>query len=115
MSRTKVEEALADAEREHADDPERVELLARARRFKSSWIELAEALNEVRRGTRWKRWGYGSFEEYARRELHLKQETVDKLTGSYSFLKAKAPEVLSRNAVADKIPSWQSVDFWRRA
>ena len=38
---TKTEAALEAAEREHIDDPERAEVLARARRFKSSWLELA--------------------------------------------------------------------------
>ena len=44
MHRTKTEQALADQETAHADDPERAELLRRARHFKASWIELGEAL-----------------------------------------------------------------------
>jgi hypothetical protein len=115
VARTKVEEALAAAEREHADDPERADLIARARRFKASWIELAEALSEVRRNGRWKRWGHDTFDDYARRELHLRQETVDKLTGSFLFLQRRAPEVLRRDGVSAPIPSYQSVDFLRRA
>ena len=82
---------MAEAEQAHADDPERAELLRRARRFKTSWIELAEALTQSRRGGRWREWGYASFEAYAKSELHLRQETVDKLTGSYSFLQRRAP------------------------
>lgn len=115
MAHTQVEKTLAEAERAHADDPERAELLARARRFKSSWVELAASLTECKRHARWKGWGYDSFEDYARRELHLRQETVDKLTGSYLFLHQKAPEVLSRDGAREKIPSFQSVDFLRRA
>ena len=49
MERTKTDSALAEAEQAHADDPERAELLRRARRFKTSWIELAEALTATRR------------------------------------------------------------------
>jgi hypothetical protein len=115
MHRTKTDTALADAEAAHADDPERAELLRRARRFKASWIELAEALTSARRGGRWKGWGYESFEAYARGELHLKPETVDKLTGSYSFLQRRAPGVLTRDAVRESVPSYQAVDFLRRA
>jgi hypothetical protein len=115
MVRTRTDEALAAAEQEHADDPERVELLARARRFKASWVELAEALTEVRRRGAWKRWGHASFDDYARKELHLRQETVDKLTGSFQFLQRKAPEVLGRDGVRAPIPSYQSIDFLRRA
>ena len=69
----------------------------------------------VRKGGRFKKWGYPAFEDYTKKELHLRQETVDKLTGSYSFLQRSAPDVLSRNGVGAPIPSYQSVDFLRRA
>src|SRR5258708_17591555 len=115
MHRTKTETALAEAEVAHADDPERAELLRRARRFKASWIELAEALTLAKRGGRWRQWGYDSFEAYAKSELRLRQETVDKLTGSYSFLKRRAPSVLARDALRQPIPSYEAVDFLRRA
>jgi hypothetical protein len=115
MHRTKTDDALADAERSHADDPERAELLARARRFKASWIDLAEALTAIKRSGGWKHWGYDSFEAYAKGELHIRQETADKLTGSYTFLKRRAPGVLERDALREPIPSYQAVDFLRRA
>jgi hypothetical protein len=115
MKPTKTDAELAAAAEAHGDDPERAELLHRARRFKTSWIELAEGLTNSRRSGSWKRWGYASFEEYAKTELHLRQETVDKLTGSFLFLQKRAPEVLSRDGVTAPIPSYQSVDFLRRA
>jgi hypothetical protein len=115
MHRTKTEAALADAEMAHADDPERAELLRRARLFKASWIELAEGLTRAKRDRHWRRWGYDSFEAYAKTELRLRQETVEKLTGSYSFLKRRAPAVLDRDALREPIPSYQAVDFLRRA
>jgi hypothetical protein len=115
MPKTKVEQALAAAENEHAGDPARADLLRRTRQFKASWIELAEALTESRRRNDFRRWGYDSFEDYTRRELFLKQETVDKLTGSFLFLKKRAPEVLERDGLQRSIPSYQVVDFLRRA
>jgi hypothetical protein len=115
MHRTKTDAALAEAEAAHADDPERAELLRRARRFKASWIELAEALTLAKRGARWREWGYDSFEAYAKGELRLRQETVDKLTGSYTFLQRRAPSVLARDALRDPVPSYHAVDFLRRA
>lgn len=115
MPKTKIDAALADAEREHEGDPERADLLRRTRRFKASWIELAEALTESRRRGDFRRWGYESFEDYTRRELFLRQETVDKLTGSFLFLKKRAPEVLARDGLSHTIPSYQVVDFLRRA
>lgn len=113
--RTKTDTALEEAERAHADDPERAEVLRRARQFKSSWIELAQALTSVKRSNRWREWGYDSLEAYAKSELHLRPETVDKLTGSYTFLQRKAPAVLARDGLREPIPSYQSVDFLRRA
>ena len=116
MIRTKTDAEMAGEEIAFADtDPERAEIIARARRFKSSWIELAEALVEVKRSGRFRDWGYEDFDTYAKKELRLRQETVDKLTGSYSFLKRRAPQVLERDGVAHEIPSYQAIDFLRRA
>ncbi len=115
MHRTKTETALADAERTHTDDPERAEVLGRARRFKASWIELAESLTGVKRSGRWKAWGYDSFEAYAKTELRIRPETAEKLTGSYTFLKRRAPGVITRDALTEPVPSYQAVDFLRRA
>jgi hypothetical protein len=115
MTRTKIDETLAALEEALGDNPERAELVRRARRFKASWVELAEALTEARRNGHWKEWGYSSFEEYTGKELHLRPETVDKLTGSYSFLQRRAPAVLSRDGLAAPMPSYQAIDFLRRA
>lgn len=113
--RTQVDAALAAAQRRFASDPARADLIARARRFKSSWIELAEALVECRQRAHYRKWSYFSFEDYCKKELHLKPATVDKLVGSYSFLRRSAPQVLERDGVEDAIPSFQSLDFLRRA
>ncbi|HKQ71448.1 MAG TPA: hypothetical protein VJT73_19020 [Polyangiaceae bacterium] len=115
MPKTKVDSVLAAAEEQHAGDPDRAEVLRRTRRFKSSWIELAEALTDVRKQGDYKRWGYASFEDYTKSELHLRPETVDKLTGSFQFLKKNAPQVLARDGLSSAIPSYQAVDFLRRA
>ena len=45
----------------------------------------------------------------------MRQETVDKLTGSYTFLQKRAPAVLERDPLREPMPSYQSVDFLRRA
>ncbi len=112
---TKVDRELEEAAEQHADDPERSDLITRARRFKASWVELAEALVAVKKNQRWRGWGHDSFEAYAMKELRLRQETVDKLTGSYAFLKKRAPEVFHRDGVEAPIPSYQAIDFLRRA
>jgi len=115
MQQTSVDRALAALEEQYADDPERVELLRRTRRFKASWLELGEALAEVKRDKTWERWGYESFEAYAKAELKLRMDTVEKLTGSYMFLHKRAPEVLRRDPLEHVTPSYQAIDFLRRA
>jgi len=112
---TKVDAALAAAERRHSKDPERAELISRARRFKASWIELAESLSSCQKSQRYTEWGFVSFEEYYRKELHLKTATVNKLVGSYAFLRRTAPEVLERDGLSEPIPSIQTIEFLRRA
>ena len=97
MPRTKTDDVLAASEIQYAHDPERAELIARVRRFKASWFELGEALTEIKRSEGYKKWGHAAFEDYCKKELHLKRETADKLTGSFVFLRAKAPEVLRRD------------------
>jgi hypothetical protein len=117
FSRTRAEEKLEDAIRAHAGDDERVLVLERAKRFKRTWIELAEALVNVREGETFLRWGYGSFDEYVTRELKLKRGTVDKLCASFGFLRANAPRLVRDEAddVVGPVPSWQAVDFVARA
>lgn len=113
--KTKVEQELEDAQTRHENDPERANMLRVARQFKASWIELAESLTDTRKSGTWKKWGFASFDDYAKKELHLRQETVDKLTGSFSFLKARAPQVLQRDALEESIPTYQAVDYLRKA
>lgn len=115
MQQTNVDRALAALEEQYADDPERATVLRRTRQFKASWLELAEALAEVKRAKSWERWGFDSYETYFKSELKLRQETVDKLTGSYMFLHKRAPEILKRDPLDAPMPSYQAVDFLRRA
>lgn len=112
---TKTDHELAEKELLYQDDPERAEVIACARRFKSSWIELGRVLTETRKNGRWRSWGYETFEAYAKNELKLRQDTVDKLTGSFMFLKSKAPDLLRDDNLSAPIPSYQAIDFLRRA
>jgi hypothetical protein len=113
QQQTNVDRALAALEEQHADDPERATVLRLTRRFKSSWLELGAALAEVKRGKTWERWGYDTFENYAKNELKLRADTVEKLTGSYMFLHKRAPEVLERDPL-EALPTYQAIDYLRR-
>lgn len=117
---TRTEQALEAAMARFSGDPERVEALDRARRFKRCWIDLAEVLSRVREDQAFTRWGFASFEEYCTGELRLKRSTVDKLCMSYGFLRANAPKLARAERDPDDpaeapVPSWQAVDFVNRA
>ncbi len=110
--------------------PERAGVVGAARRWTASWFELGEALSRVRRGEQFRAWGYSTFDDYCKKELHLRSDTADKLTGSFSFLRSRAPEIIERAMTRDDrgrfasddgeregnaLPAYQAVDFWRRA
>jgi hypothetical protein len=114
---TKTDREMEDRMLSVASDPERVDALAKARAFKRTWIELADALAKVQDGNAWERWGFTSFDAYCRKELHLKPGTVQKLLGSYRFLETAAPRVIerARDEPRGAVPSLQAVDFVARA
>jgi hypothetical protein len=117
---TKTDRAMADQMVAVSDDPERADTLAKARSFKRTWLELAEALMRVQQHDRWRSWGFDDFEAYCRKELHLRASTVAKLLGSYRFLESSAPKVLerSRKGASDfgaPVPSIGAVEFVAKA
>ncbi|HET6613999.1 MAG TPA: hypothetical protein VFG83_18495 [Kofleriaceae bacterium] len=114
---SKTEVALEQRMREHAGDDERVTLLARARSFKRTWLELAEALARAFERQSWRRWGFSSFESYCRQELSITPATAQKLLGSFRFLRDSEPQVLTRVKAEPSapVPSLKAVDFVARA
>ncbi len=86
-----------------------------ARVFKRSWVEMAEALNQVKSSRIYEEWGYDDVYLYCSNELQLKKSTVEKLTGSYQALTEHAPNVLSRDGIAQQIPTCDSVDYFAKA
>jgi len=107
--RSQVEQDIERRMQDHANDPERVDLLARAGRFKRSWVELGEGLANVRGQDSYDRWGFGSFDEYCRAELHLRKATADKLTASFGYLSQHAPHILKRDGVTEQIPHHDTI------
>lgn len=97
------------------DEAFRMEVLARARAFKRSWVDMAEALVEVRNRGYYRRWGYETLHGYALEELNIKRSTVDKLTGSYAALEQYVPHVLQWDGVAQSIPELEAVEFFAKA
>lgn len=115
---TKTDRQMEDRMHAVASDPERAETLQKARAFKRTWIELAEALSRAHDKRLWEKWGFSDFDAYCRKELHLRSATVAKLLGSYRFLETAAPRVIER-ARTDRpeapIPSLPVVEFVQRA
>jgi hypothetical protein len=113
---TKTDRALEDRMLAAAGDPERVAVLERARAFKRSWIELAEALARVVDKGSWQRWGHADFDAYVRLELSITPATAAKLLGTFRFLKTAAPRVIERaREPSAPVPSLKAVDFVARA
>jgi len=108
-------EELEAALAARGEDGLRVLTVRRTRRFKHSWIELAEALVKVRRTGAYGRWGFDDFHDYCAEELRIRRATVDKLTGSFAALERHAPDVLARDGIREPIPSVDSVDYLARA
>jgi len=115
---TKTDRQMEDRMHAVSDDPERAETLLKARAFKRTWLELAEALSRATEKRLWEKWGFSDFDAYCRKELHLRGSTVAKLLGSYRFLETSAPKVIERSR-ADHydapIPSLPTVEFVQRA
>ena len=117
---TKTDRQMEDRMIAVAADPERADTLAKARAFKRTWLELAEALARVQQGKQWEGWGFPDFDAYCRKELHLRSSTVAKLLGSYRFLETSAPRVIERARASEPafespIPSLASVEFVKKA
>lgn len=116
---TKTDRQMEDRLIAVANDPLRADTLQKARAFKRTWLELAEALTRVQSHSSWKAWGFSDFDAYCRKELHLRGSTVAKLLGSYRFLETSAPRVIERARATDHfeapIPSLPVVEFVQKA
>lgn len=118
---TKTDRKMEDQLLAVAHDPVRADTLAKARAFKRTWLELAEALTKVQAAKAWEGWGFPDFDAYCRKELHLRGSTVGKLLGSYRFLETSAPRVLERarntapSELTAPIPTLPAVEFVQKA
>ncbi len=97
------------------DEAYRMEAVTRARAFKRSWVDMAEALVEVRKNGWFQRWGYETLHGYALEELHIKRSTVVKLSGCYTALDLHVPHVLQCDGFAQSMPDMDAVEYFARA
>ncbi len=92
-----------------------MQVVTRARAFKRSWVDMAEALVSVRSQRLYERWGFESLHGYALEELNIKRSTVDKLTTSFSAMERHVPHVLEWDGVAQELPTMEAVDYFAKA
>jgi hypothetical protein len=93
----------------------RYQVLATAKRFKSSWVELGEKLLQIQKAAQFREWGYDSFEDYCSREIRIKKPTAQKLTLAYRYLEKDEPELLVRQTELKPLPDYRSVELLRQA
>lgn len=93
----------------------RYRVLVSARDFKSSWFNLGEQLQSVRRQQLFSEWGYPSFEDYCLKEIRIKKPTALKLTNAYHFLEKQEPDLLARQEELDHLPDYRAIDLLRQA
>jgi hypothetical protein len=100
-------------------DSLRYRILESAKLFKTSWINLGQALYSVWKDKLYKEWGYNSIESYTAREIGIRKQTAMKLLRSYYFLEKEEPGYLkedyTESAEAGSLPTYESVDVLRMA
>lgn len=110
-----IEERLKSAE----PDSVRHKVLTSAKNFKTSWIDLGQALYTVWKDKLYRNWGFEKFDTYTRREIGIRKETALKLLRSYFFLEKEEPDYLKRDlnggAAAASVPTYESIDALRLA
>jgi len=115
MNKSKGETAIEVLMTELDPESERYRILATAKRFKSSWVELGEKLLRLQTSGGFRDWGYASFEEYCQREVRIRKPTAEKLTQAYRFLEREEPELLARPTEIRPLPDYRSIDLLRQA
>lgn len=111
----RIEEQMGSVE----PDSIRHQVLRCAKNFKTSWIELGQALYAVWKDKQYKQWGYLTFDAYTAKEIGIKKQTAMKLLKSYYFLEKEEPDVLAKEQVEATspaaIPSYEAVNLLRLA
>lgn len=95
-------------------ESERYQVLATAKQFKSSWVELGEWLARVSNKKQFSEWGFNSFEDYCAKEIRIRRQTAEKLLLAFRFLERREPGLLERKE-GRPLPDYRSIDLLRKA
>lgn len=112
--KTKGSQHIEQLMRQLEPESERYQVLATAKQFKSSWVELGEWLAKISNSQKFSEWGFTSFEDYCTREVRIRRQTAEKLLLAFRFLERKEPDLLERKA-GRPLPDYRSVDLLRKA
>jgi len=97
----------------------REQILDYAKKFKTSWIHLGQALYSVWRDKLYYGWGYEKFEYYTEQEIGLPKQLSMKLLKTYSFVEQEEPEYLKREFQESRetvrVPGYEAVNVLRTA
>jgi len=113
--KTRGEELLETLMARLEPDSPRYRILASAKQFKSSWVDLGEQLTQVHRKRLYREWGYSEFDDYCSREIRIRKATADKLTRAYHFMETDYPERLAADQQLQPLPDFRAVDLLCRA
>lgn len=113
--KTRAEELIEQLMQQLDPASPRYHVLASAKQFKSSWVDLGEKLIKVKREGLFQEWGYQDFVDYCRKEVRIKQPTAQKLTMAYHYLEQQEPELLQRSGDLHPMPDYRAVDLLRQA
>lgn len=87
--------------------------------FKTSWVNLGQALYSVWNDKLFYVWGFDKFEYYVEQEVGLPKQLSLKLLKSYLFLEEEEPDYLKREfneaRDASKVPGYEAVNVLRLA
>ena len=113
-SKTKGAHHIEQLMQQLPPESERYQVLATAKQFKSSWVELGEWLARINKSNQFSDWGFTSFEDYCTREIRIRRQTAEKLLLAFRFLERKEPGLLGRQK-GRPLPDYRSVDLLRQA
>jgi hypothetical protein len=100
-------------------DSLRHQILENVKSFKTSWVDLGQALYAVWKDKMYKQWGYSTFDIYTAKEIGIKKDTAMKLLRSYYFLEKEEPGYLKKEYTetteAAAMPSYDTINVLRMA
>ncbi|MFH1045946.1 MAG: hypothetical protein V1727_03165 [Candidatus Omnitrophota bacterium] len=117
--KTKSLSALEQKMQGLSSDSLRYQILNHTKHFKTSWVELGQALYSAWKDKLYKEWGFSTFEAYTAKEIGIRSQTALKLLRSYYFLEKEEPRLLRKEyadqAQASSMPTLDSIDTLRLA